>query len=41
MAAVIDGEDTIFVIVVKAEPVAEKIIIGKFDSRIQHIGFSF
>ena len=38
-AAVVDGEDTAFVTVVKAETVPEKVVIGKFNSGIQHICF--
>src|SRR5699024_9487700 len=40
-AAVVDGEDAVFVPVVEAEPVPEEIIIGKLDPGIQHIGLCF
>ena len=40
-AAVVDGEDAVFVPVVEAEPVPEEIIIGKLDPGIQHISLCF
>ena len=40
-AAVVDGQDGSFMVMVKMEPVCQKIIVGQLDSRIQCIGLCF